>query len=65
MIKMRPIWILWAVIVLSCGESKYSEPWTPEESLQGFNLDDQFDIELFAAEPLVMDPVEMVFDEKR
>ena len=49
---------------LSCQSSKYSGPTAPEEALQGFVLDENFKIELFAAEPLVQDPVEMVVDER-
>lgn len=36
---------------------------SPEESLKSIHVDSNFHIELFASEPLVFDPVEMVFDE--
>jgi putative membrane-bound dehydrogenase-like protein len=36
---------------------------TPEESLKSMKLSDDFHVELFAAEPEVMSPVEMAFDE--
>lgn len=49
---------------LSCQSSKYSGPTSPAEALNGFVLDENFKIELFAAEPLVQDPVEMVIDER-
>ena len=35
----------------------------PEQSLQNFQLEDGFNIELIAAEPLVTDPVDMEIDE--
>lgn len=52
------------VLAISCQEKKYSEPLTPEQAIESFELRDGFKIELFASEPDVMDPVEMVFDEE-
>lgn len=46
----------------SCKEERYPGPLTPEEALKHFQLKDGFRIEVFAAEPDVVDPVEMVFD---
>lgn len=43
---------------------RYPEPTSPEDALQEFSVDDRFTVELFAAEPLVVDPVELVFDEE-
>lgn len=40
----------------------YPEPMTPEESMASFELDENFEVQLFAAEPHVQDPVEMIFD---
>src|SRR5690554_6365408 len=57
---------LLAMIVLAtfaCGEKQYPDPLSPEEALKTFQLHEDFQIELFAAEPHVMDPVSMVFDE--
>lgn len=48
----------------SCSEPLYPDPKTPEESMATFQLDDRFEIQLFAAEPVVQDPVSMIFDEK-
>ncbi len=36
---------------------------SPGEELQSFRLSEDFKVELFASEPMVFDPVEMVFDE--
>ena len=52
------------VLAISCQEKKYPEPLTPEQAIESFELRDGFKIELFASEPDVMDPVEMVFDEE-
>ncbi|WP_236973641.1 PVC-type heme-binding CxxCH protein [Membranihabitans maritimus] len=53
-----------SILLFSCGEeSKYPEPMTPEEALNSFELDEKFEIQLFASEPHVLDPVEMIFDE--
>ncbi len=49
---------------ISCSEEHYTEALSPEEALASFELNKDFDIELLAAEPFVMDPVEMVFDEE-
>ena len=43
--------------------TRYADALTPEESLSRFELDPNFNIEIFAAEPFVMDPVELMFDE--
>ena len=51
-------------IMYSCSEPRYPDSMTPEESMATFHLDDRFEIQLFAAEPVVQDPVSMVFDEK-
>jgi hypothetical protein len=36
---------------------------SPQAELKSFHLNDDFSVELFASEPEVMSPVEMVFDE--
>ena len=51
------------LVAVSCKEKKYPDPVTPEKALESFELRDGFKIEIFAAEPHVIDPVEMVFDE--
>src|SRR5690606_10592701 len=52
-----------AIAAFACGEKRYPDPLSPEESMKTFQLHEDFEIELFAAEPHVMDPVSMVFDE--
>nr|WKN37295.1 dehydrogenase [Tunicatimonas sp. TK19036] len=53
------------LMFFSCSEKEhYPDALTPEGALQSFQLHDGFDIEIFAAEPQVMDPVSMVFDEQ-
>lgn len=48
----------------SCGhKEKYPGPLTPDEALQSLQIIDGLKVELFAAEPLVTDPVSMEFDE--
>ncbi|WP_209330741.1 PVC-type heme-binding CxxCH protein [Lunatimonas salinarum] len=56
--------ILPVILTLSCQEQKYADALSPEASMATFDLHEDFVIELFAAEPHVWDPVEMVFDEK-
>ena len=52
--------LLAAVAVLS---GQHGPPYSPEEALATFRLAEGFQIELFAAEPLVSDPVAMEVDE--
>jgi len=56
--------IAFLLILVACSK-KESEPpaLSPEAALKSFHLSKDFRIELFASEPEVMDPVEMVFDE--
>jgi putative membrane-bound dehydrogenase-like protein len=61
----RPLRICFAALLLlsSCGRRSGPPPLTPEEELKTFRLSEDFHAELFAAEPQIIDPVEMVFDE--
>src|SRR4030095_12373949 len=56
--------LILCVLNISCSERHYTDPLSPEEALQSFDLNKDFKIELFAAEPFVLDPVEMTFDEE-
>src|SRR5688572_5653395 len=57
--------LLFALCLLlsGCSRRQGSGPLSPEEALKSFRLNEDFRIELFAAEPHVLDPVEIVFDE--
>jgi putative membrane-bound dehydrogenase-like protein len=56
--------ILALLTLLACGKKPSGVPaLSPQDSLQSFHLSEDFHVELFAAEPQVVDPVEMVFDE--
>ena len=46
----------------SCGH-RDAGPLSPQEALESFRIADGFRIELFAAEPHVVDPVDLAFDE--
>lgn len=51
------------IIFLACQpEKEPSPPQSPEEALSSFQLDENLDIQLVAAEPLIQDPVFSVFD---
>ena len=57
--------VMLIVLVSSCGtKSKYVGPLSPEESMKTFQFAENFKAEIFAAEPLVIDPVDMEFDEE-
>ncbi len=54
--------LVFAVCVSACGRSE--PPYSPEESLATFRIQDGFRAEVFVAEPDVVDPVAMAFDEE-
>jgi putative membrane-bound dehydrogenase-like protein len=63
----RAIWllILSVILIASCkSKSRYPGPLSPEESLKTFHFAEDLKAEIFAAEPLVIDPVSMEFDEQ-
>jgi len=52
------------LFLVSCSSKHPDAPsLSPEESLKSMHVNGDFHVELFASEPLVFDPVEMVFDE--
>jgi putative membrane-bound dehydrogenase-like protein len=57
--------ILYTVLFLVSCSSKHPDApsLSAEESLKSMHVNGDFHVELFASEPLVFDPVEMVFDE--
>jgi putative membrane-bound dehydrogenase-like protein len=55
--------LLLFLITVSCTKKRYKDALTPEQELESFDLDKDFTAELFAAEPQITNPVEMVFDE--
>ena len=64
-IMKRKLYCVIALILLvGCGK-KYADqpPRSAEESLKSIQINPDFKVDLFASEPMVYDPVEMVFDE--
>lgn len=56
--------LLWVVMLGGCVGVSSESPLSPEEALRSFRLDPAFEIDVFAAEPHVRDPVDLVFDER-
>ena len=57
--------IVCTLLWFGCSEkSHYTEALSPEEEMKHFELDSSFKIELFAAEPNVLSPVDMAWDEE-
>ena len=55
--------IAFVVILVSCKQKPlYEGPLSPEESIKTFQFAENFKAEIFASEPLVIDPVSMQFD---
>ncbi|MFC4871003.1 PVC-type heme-binding CxxCH protein [Negadavirga shengliensis] len=62
--NLIPLYVLLFIIFLSaCKDKKYPDPLSPEASLATFDIHEDFVVELFAAEPHIWDPVDLVFDE--
>ncbi len=65
MLNARLLITLITILFISgCQDTHYTQALSPEEAMRRFILREGFSIELFAAEPYVKDPVEMVVDEK-
>jgi putative membrane-bound dehydrogenase-like protein len=61
---MRFRLLVFAVVLVSCGKrSNGPGARSAQAELQTFHVNDDLKVELFASEPEVMSPVEMVFDE--
>lgn len=53
-----------AAVIVSCKqEHKYPGPLSPDASVKTFHFADSFRAEVYAAEPLIADPVSLVFGE--
>ncbi len=57
-----PLIVLLLAACLGACQSP-SPPYSPEQALETFQIEQGFRIELFAAEPVIRDPVAMEFDE--
>ncbi|GAB3916775.1 PVC-type heme-binding CxxCH protein [Mucilaginibacter boryungensis] len=51
-------------IGFSCFAQRYAGPQTPEESLKKINIAKGLKVQLYAAEPYVLDPVDLQFDDQ-
>src|SRR5438552_14570825 len=61
---LRLLLSAFCLLPCACPRRQGPAPLSPEEALKSFHLSGDFRIELFAAEPYVVDPVEVVFDEE-
>jgi putative membrane-bound dehydrogenase-like protein len=59
---MRKLWFAISLVFL-CGCQKAGPPYSPAEALKTFRIEPGYRIEKFVAEPEVMSPVAMEFDE--
>lgn len=51
-------------LIYSCSSERYPGSLSPEESIKAMRIHDDFQVEVFAAEPHIKDPISMVFDEQ-
>jgi len=62
--RLRTVFLVTPVVFLcGCSRDPEGHALTPQQSLQTLRVAGDFHVELFVSEPLVMSPVEMVFDE--
>src|SRR3984957_20085027 len=64
--QIRAKTTLFILLTLLCGctsRNPEEHALTPRDSLKAIHLSDDFHVELFAAEPDVMSPADMAFDE--
>ena len=64
--RMRSLIVFVSLLLICSGCSRKraeDTPLTAADSLKSMRLSEDFHVELFASEPQVMSPVEMVFDE--
>jgi putative membrane-bound dehydrogenase-like protein len=62
--RLKTAFFVALTLLCACTERKPEEhALTPQDSLKAIHLSDDFHVELFATEPEVMSPADMVFDE--
>jgi putative membrane-bound dehydrogenase-like protein len=61
--RIQRLWPAVLLMAVACGCQSSGPPHSPEEALASFQLEPGFQIELFAAEPDIVDPVAMEIDE--
>ena len=64
--RIGPLLFVLLAVGASCAKKQHhpdQESMTPQQSLAAIKLTEEFKVELFASEPQVVDPVEMVWDE--
>src|SRR3989442_4223013 len=59
----KPAFLLALLSLFGCAQKQSAPALSPQDALKSFHLSEDFHIELFGAEPQVVDPVEMAFDE--
>ena len=62
-IRISIIFLVFISVLMSCQRAG-NRVMSPEDSLDAMEVEDGFDVELVAAEPLVIAPVAMTFDDK-
>ena len=64
MFRFPPVWFFALLLAAGCSRRHPDAPsLSPQDSLKAIHLSEDFHLELFASEPQIFDPVEMVFDE--
>ncbi len=61
--SLKPLPFL-LLLLSGCSTDERPLPLSAEETLETFQISEDFRVEIFAAEPYVTDPVELVFDEQ-
>lgn len=63
--KTNAIFVIsFLTLMYSCSNERYPGSLSPEESIKAMKVHEDFQVEVFAAEPHIKDPISMVFDEQ-
>ncbi len=55
--------LLMGAMISGCKPKHYTDALSPEQSMKALQVDTGFEVQLYASEPLIRDPVSMAFDE--
>lgn len=63
--RLYALYLAGAFLSFTCtGKNHYSDALPPEEEMRHFEIDDSFDIAVFASEPHVLSPVDITWDDE-
>ncbi len=58
------LFLLFIFLGASCAQKHYQDALSPEDEIRHFEVAGEFGVELFASEPVIRSPVDMIWDEE-